>query len=209
MRLDAVAARVLDGEEALEAAVLLHEVYCRTGGWTPPPGNPSGFRIAHVDGRAILTDDFAMQSTWFGCFAGADLVATGRLIDGAPAGYEIARYRTLPAWLVGEPGFEVNRFAMRPSGARPDVLTVLIETLLAHAVASGRRHLLTAVAVPEPAATFETLGFRPVGPAPFRYHESDAHCVEALHLDLVEAGMRDLDRGLVRAACDAMLRVGG
>lgn len=187
------------GCEELDAGALLYDVYCGAGGWTPPAGNPSGLRVESRNGRSILTDDLASESHWVGCFSGAELVATVRLLDAARQGFEIARYRELPAWLSGADGLEVNRFAVRPGFASPDVGIALAEEVLARALASARRHLVTAVATPEPADRFVALGFQRVGPAPFRYHEDDPGPVEALHLDLGGAAARALDRNRLRS----------
>lgn len=193
-RLPIATARVLKDHEAKTAASLLYDVYTSDGGWTPPAGNPSGLRIESHDGHSILTDDLTTDSTWVGCFLGADLVAATRLVRG----YEIARYQTLPPWLSGVAGLEVNRFVVRPGFGNAAVLAALAEEVLAQARSSGRPTLVTAVTTPEPADTFVALGFERVGMAPFRYHESDPLPVEALHLDLTSSAARAFDRDRLR-----------
>ncbi len=181
---------------------LLHDIYIQEMGWAPPPGNPSGLRIAETC-PPELVDDFDDRAIWLEVRAGPDLIATLRVIPPGPPGLEVTRYLEVPDPLL-DGAMEVNRLAIR-RGHRGGATFGLVALLLRHVARTlGARRALLAAERPIARRLYRPLGWRYTG-MEFRYHADDPHPCELLALESGGAHLAlSLTRTVFRAGARAV-----
>lgn len=178
--------RVLQSEaDIFEAKKVLHECYVQTQNWTPPQGNPSGFKTENLNNHKILTDNFDHRSQWIGAFENGKMIACCRILMPHKEGLEVSLYNANSVSDFDLSSVvELNRFAILKGYESTFALPMLVKTAINLCVEFKFTQLVTTMSYPQPAEFAEKVGFKCLPNSEFKYSKEDQRPVFVFSFDL-------------------------